>query len=105
MSKPKQLKESIKEQLAHLLSPEATEPPSWQMQALKLGITFLAVEAKLEESEYGGFFDPDTPSLPAEPKGEEPPARKRKGRPPANPNDRTGSDGADSLFRAPGGGA
>lgn len=101
MSKPKQLKESIKEQLAHLLSPEATEPPSWQMQALKLGITFLAVEAKLEESEYGGFFDPDTPSVQAEPEREEPAARKRKKRATSDPNAR--SDGDDGLFTAPGG--
>ncbi len=97
----KELKDSIKEQLRALLEPASPEPPSWKLSALKLAIGFIAVEAKLEESEYGGFFDADTPSVPAEPEREEPAARKRKGRARADPNAR--SDGDDLLSGEAGG--
>jgi hypothetical protein len=65
----------------------ATEEPSeGRMKLLKLSIGYLAVEAKLEENEYGDFFrDGEPGSVP--PETAKPATRRRK------------SNGADtSLF-------
>jgi len=76
--KEKELKDRIKEQLGGLLS-ENEEPPPWKLQALKLAIGFLAVEAKLEEAEYGGFFSNGTdPDGIQEPEREKPATRRAK---------------------------
>ena len=60
MSRKKELKTSIKDELQKMLESNI-EPSEGRMKLLTLGIKYLAVEAKLEESEYGGFFgDTDT---------------------------------------------
>lgn len=71
----KELKDTIADELAAMLSNKEQEPSEGRMKLLKLGIGFLAVQAKLEENEYGDFFnDPDPGSVP---QGEKPAARKR----------------------------
>lgn len=56
----KDLKRSIEDELRAMLE-EKGEPNEQRMKLLKLGIGYLAVQAKLEETEYGGFFEgPDT---------------------------------------------
>ena len=52
----KGLKETIETEIRDMLANKA-EPNEQRMKLLKLGIGFLAVQAKLEESEYGGFFE------------------------------------------------
>ena len=75
------LKETIEKKLAAML--KADEPPTdAEMKLMTLGIKYLAVQAKLEESEYGDFFndgpDGDPGGIQAEPDGAEPPRRRRK---------------------------
>ena len=77
MKKPKDLKDTIKAQLAEIIDGES-EPPPWKLQALKVGVSFLAAEAKLEENEYGEFFGGDAGGVQAEPAREEPATRRRK---------------------------
>lgn len=75
---PKELKDKVRNLLGGLLDEGAEEPPPWKVQALKHAITFLAVEAKLEEAEYGGFFDgADTDGVPERPR-EKPATRRSK---------------------------
>lgn len=95
--KEKELKDRIKENLGALLG-ESEEPPPWKLQALKLAIGFLAVEAKLEEAEYGGFFsngsDPDGVQESAR---EEPTTRRPKRRKRTEPDDGLDFDPGTSL--------
>lgn len=84
MAKKKDLKATVEEQLAELLADEA-EPSEGRMKLLKLGIAYLAVNAKLEESSYGEFFNPndelgDAGGLPQQPGGEKPHTRRGKKR-------------------------
>ena len=53
--KQKDLKDTIKDQVRSILLGEA-EPPPWKLKALEIGLKVVAVELKMEESEYGGFF-------------------------------------------------
>lgn len=78
------IKKAIEKQLTNLLK-DAAEPSEGRMKLLKLGIAYLAVNAKLEENEYGDFFkDPDesgAPSgVPQRQDGAEPDTRRRKKR-------------------------
>ena len=67
---PKDLKQTIETEIAQMLEGK-DEPSEGRMKLLKLGIGFLAVQAKLEESEYGGFFDADKPAgVPKQPRAE-----------------------------------
>ena len=59
MSRKKELKTSIKDELQKMLESNV-EPSEGRMKLLTLGIKYLAVEAKLEESEYGGFFEEES---------------------------------------------
>lgn len=75
MARAKELKDTVKSELARMLADTANEPSEGRMKLLKLGIAYLAVEAKLEESEFGDFFrDGDAGSVPPE---AQPAARKR----------------------------
>ena len=56
--KKKELKETIKDELGKMLA-KNEEPSEGRMKLLTLGIKYLAVEAKLDENQYGGFFDGD----------------------------------------------
>lgn len=79
------LRDTVKKQLSDMLGKD-TEPSDGRMRLLKLAIGFLAVEAKLEESEYGDWLhaDGDSGSVPAEPiaPASEPGTRRRKERGP-----------------------
>lgn len=56
-AKKKDLKETVEEGIRAVL--EATvEPSDGRLKALALGIKMCALNAKLEESEYGDFFNP-----------------------------------------------
>jgi len=57
------IKEAIERELVSMLDSKG-EPNDARMRLLKLGIGYLAVNAKMEEDEYGGFFnsDPDVPA-------------------------------------------
>lgn len=58
MSRKKTLKDQVETQLSDML--ESTEEPSeGRMKLLKLGITMLAVNAKLEEADFGSYFTDD----------------------------------------------
>jgi len=58
MSKKKDLKKTVEEGISKIL--ESTEEPSeGRMKALALGIKMCALNAKLEESDYGDFFSTD----------------------------------------------
>ena len=50
------LQATIEEQLAALLA-STTSPDEGRMKAIALGIKYLAVKNKLEENEFGSFFD------------------------------------------------
>lgn len=68
----KDLKSTIEAEIASMLSTK-DEPSEGRMKLLKLGIGFLAVQAKLEENEYGGFFTGDDPTgVPLKPQREKP---------------------------------
>jgi len=51
----KDLKAAVKAELENLLG-EKEEPAEWRMKVIDRAIKFLAVEAKLDENEYGGFY-------------------------------------------------
>ena len=57
MSRKKELKTTIKDELQRMLEATTDEPSEGRMKLLTLGIKYLAVEAKLEESEYGSFYE------------------------------------------------
>jgi len=80
MSRKKDLKAAVKAELESLLS-EKDEPAEWRMKVIDRAIKFLAVEAKLEESEYGGFFgDTDVRDAGAEtPERKKPRTRRDEG--------------------------
>lgn len=88
MAKPKKeepkrdLKQTIEDEIAAMLSVK-DEPSEGRMKLLKLGIGFLAVQAKLEENEYGGFFvgdgDGATGGIPVKPAREKPATGQPKG--------------------------
>ena len=59
MSRKKDLKGAIEDELRTMLG-KTEEPNEQRMKLLKLGIGYLAVQAKLEESEYGGYFNEGT---------------------------------------------
>lgn len=52
------IKKVTEKQLAELLRDKA-EPSEGRMKLLKLAIAFMAVNAKLEEAEFGEFFKKD----------------------------------------------
>ena len=59
MPKPKKdLKATIEDELASMLEDKG-EPSEGRMKLLKLGVGYLAVQAKLEENEYGNWFNDD----------------------------------------------
>lgn len=78
MAKKKDLKETVEQGIADLLESK-DEPSDGRLKALALGIKMCALNAKLEESEYGDFFNSaDEPGAPGGiPKREKHPARKR----------------------------
>lgn len=49
------LKKKVETELGKMLQAK-DEPSEYRMKLLKLAIGFLAVQAKLEENEYGDFF-------------------------------------------------
>lgn len=77
------LKATVEKRLADML--KAKEPPAdAEMKMMHLAVKYLAVQAKLEESEYGDFFDDraeagDPSGIPDEPRPEY-----KRGRPKAN---------------------
>jgi hypothetical protein len=75
MAKKKNLKAMVDEQITDMLEADA-EPSEGRMKLLAIAIKKLALDAKLEESEYGEFFaEPgDTSGVP---KREKPAARSR----------------------------
>jgi hypothetical protein len=78
MAGKKNLKKSLEDELKKML--EATgEPSEGRMKLIALGIKMCALNAKLEESEYGEFFRPDDEpgSTGGVQKGKEPAARSR----------------------------
>ena len=81
--KKEDLKATIESQLTALFEDNA-EPSEGRMKLLKLGIAYLAVNAKLEESSYGEFFGQDelgdTGSVQGQPSGAEPDRGRRKKR-------------------------
>ena len=60
------LKESVEQEIMTMMKATG-EPSEGRMKLLKTAIGFLAVQAKLEESEYGGFFEPDAAGVPVKP--------------------------------------
>ena len=66
MSRKKELKTSIKDELQKMLE-SGDEPSEGRMKLLTLGIKYMAVEAKLEESEYGEFWRTDGDPDPGKP--------------------------------------
>lgn len=78
MAKRKPLKSMVDEQLADML--ESTDEPSeGRMKLIGIAIKKLALDAKLEESEYGDFFSSaDEPGSPTgHEKGTKPVSGKR----------------------------
>lgn len=74
----KDLRDTIKSELAKLLAGKE-EPPFWRLQAIKLSIGFLAVNAKLEEADYGEFFkSTGEPGSVPEREGKKPSTRRAK---------------------------
>ncbi len=72
----KDLKTQVETQLSDMLESK-DEPSEGRMKLIKLGITMLAVNAKLEENEYGSFFGDEPGSVPKQP-GEKPATRRRE---------------------------
>ncbi len=70
MTKKKDLKTQVETQLSDMLESK-DEPSEGRMKLIKLGITMLAVNAKIEESDFGTFFkdipDGDTSGLSEQP--------------------------------------
>lgn len=59
MAKKKDLKASVEEGIQAILDDKEKEPSDGRLKALALGIKMCALNAKLEESEYGDFFGAD----------------------------------------------
>jgi hypothetical protein len=59
--KQKDLKSMVDEQLKAMLESDA-EPSEGRMKLIGISIKKLALDAKLEENEYGGFFSTDAES-------------------------------------------
>jgi hypothetical protein len=81
--KKKQDLKTIVEQGIKAVLESSEEPSDGRIKALALGIKMCALNAKLEESEYGDFFTAgDAAAGPGEPgdlpKGKKRPARKRE---------------------------
>lgn len=70
----KDLKTSIEAEIQKMLKAKES-PDEGRMKLLALGIKMCALNAKLEESEYGGFFDPSADAELGHPDGA--PKRKR----------------------------
>ena len=64
MAKKKELKVRVEEEINRLLDADG-EPPEGRMKLLQLGIKMCALNAKLEENEYGDFFNDDPESGPS----------------------------------------
>lgn len=78
------LKATVEKRLADML--KAKEPPAdAEMKMMHLAVKYLAVQAKLEESEYGDFFNDDGAEA-GDPSGiqDEPRAEPSRGRRKAN---------------------
>ena len=77
MAAKKNLKKSLEDELKKML--EATgEPSEGRMKLIALGIKMCALNAKLEENDFGEFFRDDEPgSTSGVQKGKEPAARSR----------------------------
>jgi hypothetical protein len=58
MAGKKNLKKSLEDELKKMLE-AIGEPSEGRMKLIALGIKMCALNAKLEESEYGEFFRPD----------------------------------------------
>ena len=85
------------------------EPNDGRLRLLKLAIGYLAVKAKMEEDEYGGFFDPDSDVPAGEATGPKPRTRKRAKRG-TDPDPAAGARDAPDFsgfpdFGGPGGGS
>jgi hypothetical protein len=77
MSKKKDLKTQVEQQLSDMLE-SGEEPSEGRMKLLKLGMTMLAINAKLEENDFGGFFRDDEPGgVSQQPEGKKPSSRRR----------------------------
>lgn len=75
----KDLKGSIEQQIMDMLDSKE-EPSEGRMKLLALGLKMCALNAKLEETEYGDFFNDDDPTggrAGGVPKGPESASRKR----------------------------
>lgn len=70
------LKETVEAKLAAYLAGD-TPPDDQSMKLLGLAVKYLAVQAKLEEGEYGNFFDGDGDGDQEQQDGTPPRARKR----------------------------
>lgn len=69
MAKKKDLKKTIEDGIVAILE-SSEEPSEGRMKALALGIKMCALNAKLEESEYGDFFGADADKVePEKPNG------------------------------------
>lgn len=76
MAAKKDLKATLEKQISDMLAAEG-EPSEGRMKLIALGIKMCALNAKLEENEYGDFFNAgDTGGVPPEP-GQKPAARRR----------------------------
>jgi hypothetical protein len=77
MAAKKNLKRSLEDELKKML--DATgEPSEGRMKLIALGIKMCALNAKLEENDFGEFFrDDESGSTSSVPKGEKPAARSR----------------------------
>jgi hypothetical protein len=87
-AKKKDLKETVEQGIRDVLEAK-DEPSDGRLKALALGIKMCALNAKLEESEYGDFFNPAEQTGPT---GSVPPEGKRAARKRAN-----GGDGEPEL--------
>lgn len=80
MSKVKDLKKSVEDEIQSMLKSQS-EPSEGRMKLLALGIKMCALNAKLEESEYGSFFgEPDLGDTGSIQKGPKPANGKRADR-------------------------
>lgn len=61
MARRKDLKTSIETEIVEMVQAKDKEPSDGRLKLLALGIKLLAVNAKLEENDFGDFFrDADT---------------------------------------------
>lgn len=75
-AKKKDLKTSIEEQIKDMLANTA-EPSEGRMKLLALGIKMCALNAKLEENEYGDFFNDEPAASLSDQPGKKPSGGKR----------------------------